>query len=216
MSHGYPPIEVKRALRREVNFGCPVPGCGNPLLTWHHFDPPWKVREHHNVEGMIALCTRHHPMADAGIYSTEQLRDYKRIPNSTQFIKNKFEWMPEHSLIRLGGCYAFDWCRITIQGTVVLEIAKDDSGLTATDLILEDHNSRILAQMSDNLLTASPEDFHDLAVSASGNRVTIWYDQKRIGFDFRYSRKPPEEIERLITANLAAAPYWRLPATVQR
>src|SRR5918912_315690 len=32
-----PPAAVRRELRREVGFGCPVPDCGNPYLYWHHF-----------------------------------------------------------------------------------------------------------------------------------------------------------------------------------
>jgi hypothetical protein len=38
------------ALRREVNLGCPVAGCGSPFLTWHHFDPPWKLEHHHRPD----------------------------------------------------------------------------------------------------------------------------------------------------------------------
>lgn len=54
-----PPIEVRRQLRKEVNFGCPVDGCGIPYLTWHHFDPPWNEKEHHDPNGMLALCANH-------------------------------------------------------------------------------------------------------------------------------------------------------------
>jgi hypothetical protein len=38
-----PPMDVIRLLRSEVGFCCPVEGCGNPYLTWHHFDPPRRV-----------------------------------------------------------------------------------------------------------------------------------------------------------------------------
>jgi hypothetical protein len=31
------PQEIEKLLRREVNFGCPVPGCGSPWLKYHHF-----------------------------------------------------------------------------------------------------------------------------------------------------------------------------------
>ncbi|MEW5735721.1 MAG: hypothetical protein AB1921_12755 [Thermodesulfobacteriota bacterium] len=74
-----PPSDVKKLLRQEVNYGCPVPGCGSPFLTWHHFDPPWSVKEHHNPDSMIALCTQCHPMADAGAYSSEQFEALKGI-----------------------------------------------------------------------------------------------------------------------------------------
>jgi hypothetical protein len=51
-----PPIAVRRKLRQEVGFACPVPDCGSPYLTWHHFDPPWHVTPQHEPAGMIALC----------------------------------------------------------------------------------------------------------------------------------------------------------------
>src|SRR5215211_7582447 len=72
-----PPIEVRRELRREVGFGCPVDGCGSPYLTWHHFDPPWKERQHHDVVGMVALCREHHDKADVGAFTRQQLRQLK-------------------------------------------------------------------------------------------------------------------------------------------
>lgn len=60
-----PPKSVLAELRKEVGFGCPVEGCGNPYLTWHHFDPPWSERHHHEPQGIIALCPEHHNAADA-------------------------------------------------------------------------------------------------------------------------------------------------------
>lgn len=192
------PSAVKKALRKEVNYGCPVPDCGSPLLTWHHFDPPWHIQNHHNPEGMIALCTTHHPIADAGTFSNEQLHAFKKTPNSLENIKNKFEWYPARSLIRLGGCYAYDWCRITISGTKILEINKDESGLTSIDLFLEDESNRVLAEMENNYFVTYPENVHDVSISASANRIKIWSKERKIGFECHFSRKSPEEIERLI------------------
>lgn len=48
-----PPEPVREILRKEVNFGCPIEGCGSPYLEYHHFDPPWHEREHHDPQGMI-------------------------------------------------------------------------------------------------------------------------------------------------------------------
>lgn len=202
------PSEVKRILRSEVNYGCPVPSCGSPLLTWHHFDPPWHIKPHHNPEGMIALCTTHHPMADAGTFSVEQLRQFKQNPNALDTIKNKFEWYPEKCLIRLGGCYAYDWCRITIANIKVLEINKTTSGLTAISFLLEDENRKLLAEMDENLFVTYPENIHDIAISASSNRIKIWSDEGKIGFECHYSRKSPEEIERLIEADYPEMPEF--------
>lgn len=72
-----PPARIRERLRREVGFGCPVKGCGSPYLTWHHFDPPWSKHEHHEPNGMIALCREHHDQADAGAFTKDQLRAFK-------------------------------------------------------------------------------------------------------------------------------------------
>lgn len=99
-----PPVEVRRELRREVGFGCPVPGCGNPYLYWHHFDPPWSEEEHHNPSGMIALCGEHHPKADAGAFTKEQLHRLKTSGRSRAHeVKGRFDWMRRDLLAVVGG-----------------------------------------------------------------------------------------------------------------
>jgi hypothetical protein len=202
------PDNVKRYLRKEVNFGCPVPDCGNPFLSWHHFDPPWHIKEHHNPEGMIALCTKHHPMADAGTFSKEQLQEYKRNPNSINVISTKFEWFFEKCLIRLGGCYAFDSCWIAIGDIKVLDIAPGESSGTTINFHLENAERKLLARMEDNSLETYTANVHDLAISASANRIKIWSDKNKVGFECHYSRKSPEEIERLITMDSADIPAF--------
>ena len=73
-----PPANVLERLRREVNFGCPVEDCGVPYLSWHHFDPPWREKKHHNPDGMIALCAKDASLADAPRWTKEQLREMKK------------------------------------------------------------------------------------------------------------------------------------------
>jgi len=201
-----PPQNVKRVLRQEVNYGCPVPNCGSPFLTWHHFDPPWSVKEHHNPEGMIALCTKCHPMADSSAYSQGQLRNFKQNPNPIDFIKTKFPWMPEKCIIRLGGCYAPDWCRISISGKSILEIRKDDVGLTTVSFILKKENNETLATMNENVFHAYPDAVHDLAISASANRIKIWAEERRVGLEFHYSRRSPIQIEKYIQRDTPVMP----------
>lgn len=200
------PNSVKKVLRQEVNYGCPVPDCGSPLLTWHHFDPPWHIQNHHNPEGMIALCTKHHPMADAGTFSNEQLHSFKKSPNSLDSIKNKFEWYPQNCLIRLGGCYAFDWCRVTIKNITILEINKNDLGLTCINILLEDENKALLAEIEGNQFISYSENVHDISISASSNRIKVWSNERKIGLECHYSRKSPEEVEKLIISDIPEMP----------
>ncbi len=108
-----PGVRVQRELRREVGFSCPLPGldgtprCGNPYLTWHHFDPPWRTKHHHNPEGMIALCRTHHDMADQGAYTKEQLHQFKKqASNQFKRVRGKLDWM-RHDLVAAVGSNLF-------------------------------------------------------------------------------------------------------------
>lgn len=103
-----PPAEVRRQLRKEVAFGCPIPGCGSPYLKWHHYDPPWSVRQHHDPGGMIALCTEHHDKADAGAYTKEQLQFFKQTAlERVKDVGGQFEWMRREIVGVMGGGFYF-------------------------------------------------------------------------------------------------------------
>ncbi len=104
-----PPAAVRRKLRKEVGFGCPVQGCGNPYLYWHHFDPPWNERQHHDPDGMIALCGEHHDKADAGAYTKDQLRELKiEGVKRAEEVKGRFEWMRHRLLVVVGGNFYYE------------------------------------------------------------------------------------------------------------
>ncbi|ELC7279781.1 HNH endonuclease [Aeromonas veronii] len=104
-----PPKHVKRALREEVGFGCPVPNCGRPYLEWHHFDPPWHIENHHNPSGMIALCREHHIQADHGAFTPEQLHEFKCAgKESWRQISGKFNWMRNRILAVVGGNFYYE------------------------------------------------------------------------------------------------------------
>lgn len=101
-----PCAAVRRALRQEVGFGCPVDGCDNPYLEYHHFDPPWHVEQHHDPTRMIALCATHHAKADA--WTVEQVRQLKDAVTRSGPVKGRFEWMREDVLAVIGGNYYYE------------------------------------------------------------------------------------------------------------
>ena len=89
-----PPVAVRRELRREVGFGCPVSGCGNPYLEYHHFDPPWEKEHHHDLARMIALCAEHH--AKAAAWTIDDCRAMKAIPVDRPDVRGRFERALHH------------------------------------------------------------------------------------------------------------------------
>jgi hypothetical protein len=123
-----PTVEVRRALRREVGFGCPVDGCGNPYLYWHHFDPPWRERQHHDPTGMIALCAEHHAKADAGAFTKAQLHALKTNTSQARSISGRFDWMRQGLLAVVGGNFYFQTpVPVQIDGKPVVSFSHDDA-----------------------------------------------------------------------------------------
>lgn len=193
-----PPAHVQRVLRQEVNYCCPVPDCAEPFLTWHHFDPPWNLEQHHRPEGMIALCVKHHRQAEGGIFGIDEIRKWKKYPNQGELAKTKFEWYGAMPLIRLGGCYAARgrWL-IIVNGEHLLKIFSEDRNLVFNFTLRNEANEN-LARMENNLFSYEPSVIHDLSVSASGHQIKIWLQERQIGIDLEYSRKTIQQIDEQI------------------
>lgn len=123
------PPKVKEVLRREVGFGCPVKGCGNPYLEYHHFDPPVSVRSHNEPQGMIALCAQHHKKADGGAYTMEQLHALKSDKTNAKIVKGNLDWLRRDLLAVVGGVFYYETPRIiVIDGHELVSLKRDNEG----------------------------------------------------------------------------------------
>ena len=158
-----PPTDVRRALRLEVAFGCPVPGCGNPYLMWHHFDPPWSQRQHHDVAGMIALCAEHHAKADAGAFTKEQLREFKTAGASRSApITGRFDWMRRDVLAVVGGSFFYETpIIIRHKGQPLIWFNRDASQMMLLNLRMLSGSGQPRLRLDDNfwLDLGQPTDF---------------------------------------------------------
>ena len=179
-----PPEGVKRALRQEVRFACPVPDCANPILTWHHFDPPWNEKHHHNPEGMIALCIRCHRLADGGNWERSDLHRFKRNPPHRESVRNTFLWSESAVLYRLGGSYAAD-CRyiISVSGVPLLWHTASPDGRLLFSLVLLDEKDNRLLFLDENSLSVEYAQLHDLTINTYENHLKVWTAKQRIGLD---------------------------------
>jgi hypothetical protein len=121
---------VLQQLRREVGFGCPVPDCGSPYLEWHHFDPEWRERKHHNPEGMIALCREHHAKAGSGAFTKDQLRRFKQLQhNVVDRPTGRFDWMRQALLTVVGGNFFYEVDTILeFRGEKAIWFNRDEEG----------------------------------------------------------------------------------------
>lgn len=180
-----PPTGVLRTLRKEVGFGCPVPGCGRPYLYWHHFDPPWRIRNHHNPNGMIALCSEHHDKADAGAYTSEQLHEFKRKAAGRGEIRGRFEWMRHSLLTVVGGNFFYETPVIfEFRGEKSIWISRDENDYLMLNVRMLSASGESRMRIEDNFwLTRGEPD--DLESPPSGKLLHVKYangDMLRVEF----------------------------------
>lgn len=210
MAHGSPsmkrdpPEPVKRTLRQEVRFACPAPGCANPVLTWHHFDPPWETRQHHDSQGMVALCPEHHRAADAGLWTRTQLRDFKNNPQTPDTIRKTFMWSEQAVLYRLGGCWAASCpAIISIAGFPVLRQEKSPQGRLLFSLELRSQEDELLVALDQNCLAVEAHRVHDLTLSTGTTRLKVWLAERNIGLELRLRHLSEDELAAQLSKDAA-------------
>ncbi len=183
-----PPIDVRRKLRREVGFGCPVLNCGSPYLEWHHFDPPWSESKHHNPDGMIALCAEHHAKAGAGAFTRVQLRNLKEEGiRRAQQVKGRFDWMRYDLLGVIGGNFHHKTLNILrVQGKKVIWFNRDEDGYLLLNIWMPTTTGQPRIQIEDNFwLVYNPSGLVDLVCPPSGKLLKVKYcngDMMKIEF----------------------------------
>ncbi len=145
------PPKVKEILRSEVGFGCPVKGCGNPYLEYHHFDPPVNVRPHNEPQGMIALCAQHHKKADGGVYTVEQLHDLKSDKANAKLVKGNLDWLRRDLLAVVGGVFYYETPRIiVIDGHELISLKRDSEGYLRLSINMLSLNAEERLVVKDN------------------------------------------------------------------
>jgi hypothetical protein len=170
-----PPSEVTRLLRTEVGFGCPVPGCGNPYLEWHHFDPPYAEEAHHRPDGMIALCAEHHKKADAGAYSPRQLRDFKLNRANAAAVRGSLDWMRNELLAVVGGNFYYETLNVVrLDGQDIVFFRRDEEGYLRVNVQLPSLSPEPRAKIADNFWGNIGEPT-DLRSPPSGKLLDIRY-----------------------------------------
>jgi hypothetical protein len=195
-----PPEEVKRQLRKEVGFGCPFSHCREPFLSFHHFDPPWAKEHHHRPEGMIALCVKHHTMADRGNWDKSQLHELKKAKCSVEDVKAKFEWARTKQLIRLGGYYTTPTGTRVLQETSfppIVTLRESEEGLLELSFALYDQNGRKLAEMEDNMFRATPPRLFDIHVDPGGTKIKIKVSKSEVILDLWSTRVTIDQLDRM-------------------
>jgi hypothetical protein len=185
-----PPSSVRRKLRQEVYFGCPVQGCGSPYLSWHHFDPPWTEKKHHNVNGMIALCLQHHKEADGGAFTKQQLRQMKSSPYLKRvggLPAGRFNWKREQLLVVAGGNYYLEAESILrVNDHRIVWLSKDKEGCEQLNLdIRRADGSKLVSMLHNDWEIHTSID--DLECPPSGNSLSLRLKGEGVSLDLNFS-----------------------------
>lgn len=198
-----PPKNVLEALRKEVNFGCPVTDCGSPYLTGHHFNPTWAEKQHHNPEGMIALCLRCAGLADGGRWTIDQLNEMKRNPFvQLKQISEYYGYLRE-DVVCLIGNVAYDVkSALEINGERVIWFNIDQDGYKRLNILIRDINGQPILVMEDNFWTAITEDLFDLHCSSRGKTLEIVSKDRKTDLSLKFNDYSLDEFRnRLLKLN---------------
>jgi hypothetical protein len=214
-----PPQEVLVKLRQEVNFGCPVPDCGIPYLTWHHFDPPWRIKEHHNPEGMIALCATHAALADGNRWTRDQLREMKQKPFVPPDRVSDFYGYLRRNVVCVIGNVAYNVRDVLdINGERVIGFERDAEGYDRLNLLIRDSKGLPVLVMENNMWTAYSSDLYDLTCTTQGKELRIVAKDGLTNLKMKFYDFPIEEFREYLVKGQhdTPLPEWLKPEMVSR
>ncbi|MFN0198296.1 MAG: HNH endonuclease [Planctomycetaceae bacterium] len=193
------PPEVRKYLRKEVNFGCPK--CRKPFLEFHHFDPPYEEEPHFRPEGMIALCPECHRVA--GNWDKDKIRQLKSSKNIEKPVRGCFDaWENDRQVIvRLGGNYCLvKNVPLSIGGIPIIRFSKNaETGWLQVSLWLKNKHDDFVLTIEDNDILVLPENVHDLHVTVSKHELKVWIEPDDIGLDLKFKWITLDELEKLIS-----------------
>lgn len=171
------PEAVKRALRAEVGFCCPILACGNPYLTWHHFDPPWRIEHHNRAEGMIALCQEHASKADNGSFTDDQLRALKTVGRHRAVqVRGRFDWMRQDILAVVGNIFYYQTPVLLQLGTEkLIWFERDPDGYMLLNIHLPTVTGKPRARIDNNWWSVKPDDAVEVKCPPSGRTLSVKY-----------------------------------------
>ena len=72
------PSEIRKRVRRRCGFGCVI--CGNAIVTYEHFDPPFRDATAHRAEGITLLCGSHQLESSKGLLSLDSIASANAKP----------------------------------------------------------------------------------------------------------------------------------------
>lgn len=171
------PATTRKELRREVNWGCPIDGCGNPFLSYHHFAPPFREftgTTTHHPDGIIGLCLNHAGKADGGAFTDDQLRDMKRNPFLRgDRVEGRNDWLRRNTVLRAGtNTFVNIASLVTVDGQKVIWFDRGPQGYLQLSMNIGDAQGNPLFVMENNdWMVSGP--LNDLEAKPRGRELIV-------------------------------------------
>ncbi len=189
-----PPASLRRQLRKEVGFGCPI--CRSPFLTWHHFDPPWHQGHTHSQKGIIALCSNCHRQADGGMYTNEQLHELKEKQAGSPPL-GTLPWRVKGAIIDFGGNYFIARTNkkfsIKVANQEVFSFRLEVDGRLSVDAQIWNKRKEVVFKLERNDILANIDDIEDIECAAQGKSLSVISKELDAQFSLRFDRGEPDE-----------------------
>lgn len=123
---------------------------------------------------MIALCAEHHAKADAGSFTTEQLREMKHASGDT--IVGRFDWLRHDVLAVVGGNFYHETPVIFQhkgEKAIWFERDEDHHLMLSIRMVSASNSPRLRLENNDWILRGDPVDFES---PPTGRRIHARYD----------------------------------------
>ena len=203
-----------------MHFGCPIEDCGSPYLSYHHFDPPWHIENHHRPEGMIALCLEHHKQADYGAFTDDQLKELKKNPflSSSDSVNGQINWKRENLIFLIGGNVFIGAQNIYLnKQEQLLWLTTDKNDNSLLNLDIKSEKGELIFSMRDNdwLIMSN---FDNIESIPSGKRLFFenaaenlkidieFNNYSKVDFQKKYEKDIPSQWIELITKKIVDEP----------
>lgn len=72
------PLNVKREVRQRCRFGCVI--CGEAIIQYHHFNPPFAEATFHDPGGITLLCGKHHDFVNRKMIPSQRIEEANASP----------------------------------------------------------------------------------------------------------------------------------------
>lgn len=183
---------VRREVRRRCGFGCVI--CGDAIITYEHFDPPFKDAKHHDPKGITLLCGGHQLETTKGLLSKTTIAEHDKDPHSKQTGQARllFDLGGRKPRLLFGGAHVTE-CgpKIEIDGRTMLKIDPPEQRSSRWRLSCDftDQHNNIICKIIENELVLKS---NNIDVKTNGSCLSIHSD-KEVLLDIKLY--PPDILE---------------------